>query len=100
MTPRVYTSPVPSVPLFAHSIFTHLFSSGGPNDIGGFLASLPAFIDTITGTTITRVQLRQFALSLGYGLQNHPALSAKRGDTIMIYSQNSLAWPVVMFGSG
>ncbi|KAF8806514.1 AMP binding protein [Phlegmacium glaucopus] len=99
MAPRIYTSPLPSVPLFAHSLFTHLFSSPGPNDIGGFHASLPAFIDTITGTTITRAQLRHLALSFGYGLQNHPVLSAKRGDTVMIYSHNSLAWPVVLFGS-
>jgi 4-coumarate--CoA ligase len=100
MAPRIYTSPFPSIPLYAHSIFTHLFSSVGPNDINGFNASLPAFIDTVTGTTITRGQLKKLALGLGYGVQKHPALSAKRGDTAMIYSQNSLAWPVVMFGLG
>lgn len=100
MAPRIYTSPLPSIPLFAHSIFTHLFSSIGPNEIGGFHASLPAFIDAITGTTITRAQLKHLALSFGYGLQNHSVLSTKRGDTVMIYSQNSLAWPVVLFGSG
>ena len=95
-----YNSLVPSVPLFAHSVFTHLFSSAGPNDVGGFHASLPAFIDTVTGTTITRGQLKHLALSLAYGLQNHPVISAKRGETVLIYSQNSLAWPVVLFGSG
>ena len=100
MAPIIYTSPFPSIPLPAHSIFTHLFSSVGPNDINGFNASLPAFIDATTGTTITRGQLKKLALALGYGLQKHPALSAKRGDTVMIYSHNSLAWPVVVFGSG
>lgn len=100
MAPRIYTSPLLSVPLYAHSIFTHLFSSVGPNDIGGFHASLPAFIDSTTGTTITRGQLKHLALSLGYGLQKHPLLPAKRGDTVMVYSQNSLSWPVVLFGSG
>ena len=100
MAPIVYRSPLPSIPLYAHSIFTHLFSSVDPNDVGGFNASLPAFIDTVTGTTLTRGQLRKLALALGYGLQKHPTLSAKRGDTVMIYSQNSLAWPVVIFGSG
>lgn len=100
MAPRVYKSPLPSIPLYSHSIFTHLFSSADPNDVGGFNASLPAFIDTVTGTTLTRGQLRKLALSLGYGLQKHSTLSAKRGDTVMIYSQNSLAWPVVVFGSG
>lgn len=100
MAPIVYRSPLPSVPLYTHSIFTHLFSSADPNDVGGFNASLPAFIDAVTGTTLTRGQLRKLALALGYGLQKHPTLSAKRGDTVMIYSQNSLAWPVVVFGSG
>ena len=100
MAPRIYRSPLPSVPLYAHSIFTHLFSSAGPNDVGGYDTSLPAFIDTVTGTTLTRGQLRNSALALGYGLQNHPTLPAKRDDTVMIYSQNSLAWPVVLFGSG
>ena len=100
MPPIVYKSPLPSVPLYAHSVFTHLFSSPDPNDVGGFKASLPAFIDAVTGTTLTRGQLRKLALALGYGLQKHPTLSARRGDTVMIYSQNSLAWPVVLFGSG
>ena len=100
MAPIVYRSPVPSVPLYAHSVFTHLFSSANSNDVGGFNASLPAFIDTVTGTTLTRGQLRKFALALGYGLQKHSTLSARRGDTVMIYSPNSLAWPVVVFGSG
>ena len=100
MAPIVYRSPLPSVPLYAHSVFTHLFSSPNPNDVGGFNAFLPAFIDSITGTTLTRGQLRKLALALGYGLQKHSTLSASRGDTVMIYSQNSLAWPVVVFGSG
>jgi 4-coumarate--CoA ligase len=100
MAPIVYRSPLPSVPLYAHSVFTHLFSSSNPNDVGGFNASLPAFIDSVTGTTLNRGQLRNLALALGYGLQKHPTLSARRGDTVMIYSQNSLAWPVVVFGSG
>ena len=100
MAPIVYSSPLPSVPLYVHSIFTHLFSSADLNGVGGFNASLPAFIDTVTGTTLTRGQLRKLALALGYGLQKHPTLSARRGDTVMIYSQNSLAWPVVVFGSG
>ena len=100
MAPIIYRSPLPSVPLYAHSIFTHIFSSADPNDVGGFNASLPAFIDTPTDTTLTRGGLRNLALALGYGLQKHPTLSARRGDTVMIYSQNSLAWPVVVFGSG
>ncbi|KAF8161247.1 AMP binding protein [Crassisporium funariophilum] len=99
MAPKIYTSPLPPVTLYDCSVFTHLFSTDSTGNVGGFTASAPAFIDAPTGTTITRAQLKQLALSLGYGLQNHPTASAKRGDTVLVYSQNSLTWPVVLFGA-
>ncbi|TFK44864.1 AMP binding protein [Crucibulum laeve] len=101
MTPKIYTSPFPSVPLVERSIFTHLFfsSSDDPNAVGGFPGSAPAFIDAPSGTTLSRAQLKQLALSVAYGLRNNAQTRAKRGDTVLIYSQNSLAWPVVLFGS-
>ncbi|KAK0486158.1 AMP binding protein [Armillaria novae-zelandiae] len=98
MPAKIYTSPDPSVPIVSHSIFTHLLAKDG-DLVGGHPASLPAFVDSASGTTITRAQLRSLALSLGYALQNHPRISAKRGDTVLIYSPNSLAWPVAVFGS-
>ncbi|KAF7316064.1 AMP binding protein [Mycena indigotica] len=60
-----------------------------------------AFIDGRTGTTITRGQLKHLCLSLAYGLKEHPTTSvfAKRGDTVLIFSPNSLAWPVLLHGS-
>ncbi|CAA7259028.1 unnamed protein product [Cyclocybe aegerita] len=100
MAPKIYTSQFPSVPVHDRSLFTHLFhSTPGTNNVGGYDGSLPAFVDAPTGTTITRVQLKQLALQLGAGLRAHPALNAKRGDTVLIYSANSLTWPVVLFGS-
>ncbi|PBK82853.1 AMP binding protein [Armillaria gallica] len=98
MPAKIYTSPNPSVLLVSHSIFTHLLTKDG-DLVGGHPASLPAFVDSASGTTITRAQLRSLALSLGYALQNHPRIGAKRGDTVLIYSPNSLAWPVAVFGS-
>lgn len=101
MAPRIYTSPVPSFPVVNTSIFTHLFSSSDdPNNIGGYPGSAPAFVDAPSSTSITRAQLKRLALSLGYGLRNHPNTSLKRGDTVLVYSHNSLHWPVVLFGSG
>ncbi|PPQ89783.1 hypothetical protein CVT25_008160 [Psilocybe cyanescens] len=99
MAPTIYTSPYPPRPLYNHSVFTHLFFSqpGDPDNVGGYPGSAPAFIDAPTGTSLSRAQLKQFALSFGYGVRK--TFSAKRGDTILVYSQNSLTWPVVTFGA-
>ncbi|KAJ7443825.1 AMP binding protein [Mycena latifolia] len=101
MSPTIYPSPYPDVHLPRTSIFTRVFASRGPGDIGGFPGSTKAFIDAASGSCITRAELRDLALSFAYGLRNHPATRsfAKRGDTVLIYSPNSLAWPVVLFGS-
>jgi 4-coumarate--CoA ligase len=97
MAPEIYNSQFPPVPVHYRSVFTHLFNTS--NDVGGFSGVLPAYVDAPTGTTIARAQLKQLALSFGYGIQHHPNLGARRGDTLLIYSQNALAWPVVLFGA-
>ncbi|KAJ7432182.1 AMP binding protein [Mycena galericulata] len=101
MAPRVYTSPSPDVPIVNTSVFTKLFSSSASGDVGGFPGSTRAIVDGASGTTLTRAHLKELALSLAYGLRDHPSTRqfAKRGDTILIFSPNSLAWPVVVFGS-
>lgn len=100
MAPIIYTSPVSAVPTYKRSIFTHLFSSSSESGtIGGYPASHPAFIDAATGTTITREHLKHLALSFGHGLLSHPQLvRQKRGDTLLIYSANSVTFPVAMYG--
>jgi hypothetical protein len=100
MAPRIYISAVPDVPLVNTSIFTHLFAARAPGDIGGFPASQSAFIDGPTGTVLTRADVLNLALSFGYGIRDHPVTApfAIRGATALIYSANSLAWPVVLFG--
>ncbi|KAJ7690754.1 AMP binding protein [Mycena rosella] len=100
----IYTSPVPDYPILTTSIFTRLFASrasSGDSDVGGFPGSLKAFVDAKSGASLTRAQLRHLCLSFAYGLQHHPntAPFANRRDTVLIYSPNSLAWPVVLFGS-
>lgn len=99
----IYTSPQPSVPIQSRSIFTHLFHSdpSTPDLVGGFPASSPAFIDADTGTTLSRGQLKHLSLSLAHGLRTHlflpaPHQTLKRGDTILIYSPNTLLYPVLL----
>ncbi|KAJ7432184.1 AMP binding protein, partial [Mycena galericulata] len=101
MPPRIYTSNFPDVPIGSTSIFTHVLGSesrGG--DISGFPGSELAFIDAATGASLTRARLRELSLSFGFGIRDHPRISAfsRRGDTVLIYSPNSLAWPVVLLG--
>ncbi|KAJ6576829.1 AMP binding protein [Mycena sp. CBHHK59/15] len=103
MPPQIYTSPLPDYPILTTSIFTRLFASrdAASGDIGGFPGSLKAFVDAASGASITRAQLAHLSLSLAHGLRHHPDTRAlaNRGDTVLIYSPNSLAWPVVLFGS-
>jgi len=102
MAPRIYSSPVPSLPIPSSSIFTYLFFSPphDPISVGGFPASTPAFVDAESGTVLTRAQTKHFALCLAYGLKHHPHIRARRGDVVLVFSQNSLSWPVALFGSG
>ncbi|KAK2463157.1 hypothetical protein APHAL10511_004812 [Amanita phalloides] len=99
MAPRIYKSPVPSVPVVQRSLYTHLFASADPNLVGQFPGSTPAFVDAPSGTTLTRADLKRLTLAFGHGIRNHPQTAAERGDTILIYSDNSLSWPVVVLGS-
>lgn len=98
MVHTIYTSPIPPVHIPEVSIFTHLFGSNDPTLVGPFPTSQPAFIDAATGTTITRGQLKDLALQLGFGLRS--VFDSKRGDTILVYAPNSIHWPLVVFGAG
>ncbi|KAF7982250.1 hypothetical protein HWV62_29477 [Athelia sp. TMB] len=104
MPHKIYKSLTPSVDLTFQSIFSHLFTPDGQGNIGGYPGSRAAFIDGDTNTVITRSVLRQLSLSLAYGLTkpspSSPALvPLKKGDTIMIFSPNSITWPIALFGS-
>jgi 4-coumarate--CoA ligase len=103
MAPRIYHSELSDIAIHNTSLYTRLFASRAPQagDVGGFPGSLKALIDAATGTSLTRAQVKELTLSFAYGLRDHPSTRtfAKRGDTIMIYSPNCLAWPVVLYGS-
>lgn len=73
----IYSSRVTSVPIPTTSIFSFLFPKNS------FDPASPAFIDSSTGFTLSRNEVKNLSLSLAYGLRNE--LGAKRGDTAMIF---------------
>jgi 4-coumarate--CoA ligase len=91
MAPKIYQSTRPRVPVFERSLVTHFFSR---LDVAP--RNQAAFVDAQTGTTITRGALRDLVLSFGYGLRQRKNI--KKGETLMIYSPNCLAFPIVVLG--
>ncbi|PSR79484.1 hypothetical protein PHLCEN_2v7009 [Hermanssonia centrifuga] len=95
----VYQSHFPPVPVPNESIFTNLCRTR----FNDFPPERPAFIDAASGTTITRRELRDLSLSMAWGLRNElPRLGGiplKRGDVAMVFSPNTIAWPIMLFGS-
>ena len=93
----IYTSAWPSVPIIEESIFSHVFNSKlcTPEQV--------VYIDGPTGRRFTQANVKHAALSLAHGLRNElhtpnfhgPSLS--RGDTVMIFSQNNILYPVFMW---
>ncbi|KAK0483969.1 AMP binding protein [Armillaria novae-zelandiae] len=93
-----YTSPFSDIPIVNHSLFTHLLQKSSKESklVGGHPADSSVFVDSATGTVLTRGKLRSLCLSLGYGLRHH---GEKRGDTILVFSPNALAYPVILLGA-
>ncbi|KAF9790975.1 AMP binding protein [Thelephora terrestris] len=97
----IYRSHIADFPTPDESLFTFLFEGKVDREIPG---ATPAFIDAPTGRTITRSELKAACLSLGWGLTNIFAkklggVELTRGDTVMIFSPNSFAWPFALLGS-
>ncbi|KAF9646482.1 acetyl-CoA synthetase-like protein [Thelephora ganbajun] len=96
----IYHSPIPDLAIPDESLFTFLFEGKVDREIPG---TTPAFIDAPTGRSVTRSELKTACLSLGWGLRNIFAglggMEITRGDTVMIFSPNSFAWPFALFGS-
>lgn len=91
MAPQIYKSPLADVPIVQHSLYSHLFP-----ETSKYPADLPAYVDSFTGATLTRGHVEDLALKFAQGLITKKKV--KRGDTIMVFAQNSLCWPVVLFG--
>lgn len=96
---KIYTSPYPEQPVPNESIFTFLFETVYSNTP----ASRIAYTDALTGQKITREETKKLSLSFGYGLtkqfQKLGGVPLKRGDTVLLFTPNSLAFPLAFFGS-
>ncbi|QRV92769.1 AMP binding enzyme [Ceratobasidium sp. AG-Ba] len=88
---RVYRSFYPDYVIPRQSVFSKLFPKQPLFD-----ESLPAFIDAVDGRTLSRRDVKDYSLRFAHGLRN--VLQTKRGDTVMIFSPNSLFWPIAMLG--
>jgi len=97
----IHRSPSPDVAIPDESLFTFLFEGKVDHEIPG---TTPIFIDAPTGRSITRSEFKAACLSLGWGLRNVFArklggVEITRGDTVIIFSPNSFAWPLALLGS-
>jgi 4-coumarate--CoA ligase len=94
MPPTTYTSPIPSLNLASESLWTFLFQTTQHDP------SLPAFIDAVTGRVLSRADLCKLSLEFAYGIRTRLPQRNRlfRGDTAMIFSPNSLEWPIALFG--
>ncbi|KAF8341395.1 uncharacterized protein EI90DRAFT_2905153 [Cantharellus anzutake] len=63
----------------------------------------PAFVDAGIAKALTRSQLRADALRIAYGIRHLSQLglgeSLRRGDKIMLFSQNSIPYILIWFGA-
>ena len=96
-SPTVYKSAWPPVPIVQESVFTHIFKNTEKQD-------LVAFIDAASGREFTQRDVRDRALSLGHGLlhevyKNGSGVQLRRGDTLMVFTQNHFLFPVLIFGA-
>ncbi|KAJ3879031.1 AMP binding protein [Lentinula edodes] len=92
MAPRIFRSALPDEPIVQRSIFTHQFPEPPV-----YPPEYPAYVDAQTGVTLNRGHIKDLALTFACALRNEK--HAKRGDTIMMFSPNSICWPVVVFGA-
>ncbi|TFK50324.1 AMP binding protein [Heliocybe sulcata] len=93
---KIYNSPYPAPALPKCSAFTYLFSRPEFH----CTEHKTAFIDTVTGRAISRGNFKALCLQWAYGLRNEfSGLKVKRGDTVMIFSPNSIAFPLLLHGS-
>ena len=101
MTGTIYHSPIPDLSLPDESLYTFLFEGKVDREIP---ATTRIFIDAPTGRTVTRAEFKTLCLSFAWGLRNLFAnklggVGITRGDIVMIFSPNSFAWPLALFGS-
>ncbi|KAL5530601.1 hypothetical protein ACEPAF_6859 [Sanghuangporus sanghuang] len=98
MSHKIYKSILPPVEIPDVSVYSYLFPK-----VDKYPESSPAFIDPDTQVTLTRGGLRAKTRELAHGLRN--TLHAKfggpklaRSDVVLIFSPNTVAYPILLFG--
>lgn len=92
-----YTSRFKDPALPAQSIFHYLFPDEGQHSVYPVPPpDTPAFIDGLTGETVTRQDVKTQAERLAGGLHK---LGMKRGDVAALFGTNSLEWLNAIFGA-
>jgi acyl-CoA synthetase (AMP-forming)/AMP-acid ligase II len=98
MSEKIYSSAYPSLQLPQKSIFSFCFSDDFPS-----AGNDHAVIDSKSGQAITRAETKRLSLSFAWGLRHYlttlGGVKLIRGHTVLIFSPNSIAWPVLCFGS-
>jgi 4-coumarate--CoA ligase len=98
MPEKVYKSPYPTFPLVEKSVVSFLFNDDRFKSAGDEVA----FIDAETEKSLTRNDVKRLSFEFAYGARNvlhklgGPKL--KRGSTILIFSPNSIAYPIMLWG--
>jgi len=94
MPPIIHTSPSPKFDVASESLWTFIFQTTqhDPN--------LPAFLDAATGRVLSRADLRDLSLEFAHGIRTRLPQGNRlfRGDTAMIFSPNTIAWPIALLG--
>ncbi|KAJ1305650.1 hypothetical protein OPQ81_000646 [Rhizoctonia solani] len=88
---RIYKSRYPDYVIPRQSIISKLFPNESP-----YSDSLPAFTEAATGLTLSLGDVKDLTFRVASGVRN--VLGTKRGDTVMIFSPNSISWPFTLFG--
>ncbi|KAF6751040.1 AMP binding protein [Ephemerocybe angulata] len=120
--PKIYTSHLPPVQVAQQSVWSFLFhedsnssslaspASASTHEVAppsppddNYLSdpdanadSAVAYIDFDTSRSLTFYEVKKSSLRLAWGLKR--TMGLKKGDFVMFFSPNSLAWPIVLFG--
>lgn len=89
----IVCSPLPDVPTPPLQSFFEHYLPARPR-----YPDYPAFVDGLTGRSITVAELREDALRLGMGLRNKLQLTEHKDTVAVIYSSNSVDFAQIFYG--
>jgi 4-coumarate--CoA ligase len=92
MSDKVYKSTYEPIPLPRQNIW-HFLYQDNPNQE----PSKPAYVDVVTGRSITFGELPRLTKRLAHGLVHKAGL--KRGDTLLVFSPNHVLYPAIVHSS-